>query len=409
VWCCVVALALASPAWLHASPGMPGIPPSEPAPLPPSGTSASPPTSSGPTTTPSPVSASAQPPPASPSPAQSPGPGVVPDSTAQPAVATTDATTDAEDTPVTPRDTDPTRFHFNGRATIATGVGGGGRIDLVSFGDPAGNRRSHGYLVQSTGSIAAWVRVVGYAERQGKRGRPLFFVLPDIALSFHLGGSRSGSDAVAAENNHNVYRSGPYIGQFGHANIAGGVASSGRIGGYGKGSIGARYLVGGGPEGAYAMVPVGIGGGLRLGLRPGLTVLIGPKVDAVLGGHGIGGSTVLEPATMDKDAVLRGWSGVAQLAPGGDLVVQARSKRNVYFGLLATADVTALGRLYGGQRIFGRTTIDVAIPMTPGLRLTLFATYTGWRATAAPNTVPFAAEGQTWSTHTFLLGVGVGL
>lgn len=348
MWCCALALALASPA-------MPGSTHPAPTPLPPSR-----------------------------------GAGV-PD-TAQPA-------------PV-----DPTRFHFNGRGTIAVGAGAGGRIDIVSFGDPAGDRRSHGYLVHSTGSFVGWVRAVGYAERQAKQGRPLFFILPDIALTFHLGGSRVGRDDLAAANGHDVYRRGTYIGHLAHLNFSGGVASSGRIGIYGKGSVGARYLVGGaGPEGAYALFPVGLGLGLRAALRNDLTLLVGPKIDAVLGVQGIGGTTILEPATADREAVLRGWSTYAQLAPGVDLVVQARSKRNVYIGLLATADITALGRAHGGQRIFGRTTLDVGIPMTPGLRLSLFATYTGWRATAAPSSPPFAPEGQTWSSHTFVLGVGVGL
>jgi hypothetical protein len=146
------------------------------------------------------------------------------------------------------------------------------------------------------------------------------------------------------------------------------------------------------PEGNYGLFPLGVGVGLRAAIRPNVTLLVGPKVDAVLGVQGIGG-----------------WSRMTQLAPGVDLVLQARTKRDTYVSLLATADVTALGRTYGGQRIFGRTTLDVGVPMTPGLRMSLLATYTGWRATATPNSSQFAPEGQTWGAHTFLFGVGIGL
>lgn len=362
MWC-LVALALVSPA-------QPAAPLSAPA--------------SSPVPTPSPVTAAT---PSAPPPASS---GVTPDPGAPPPVA---AASTSHDAPVTPPDTDPTRFHFDGRATFATGVGSGGRFDTVTFGDPAGDRRSHGYLIHNTGSIAAWVRAVGYAERQAKKGRPLLFILPDISLTFHLGGSVVTRDALAIANGHDVYRRGTYIGVQGHASFAGGVATSGRYGVYGKGSLGVRYQVGGAtPEGNYGLFPLGVGAGLRVGVRPNLTVLIGPKIEAVLGVQGIGG-----------------WSRMTQLAPGGDLVVQARTRRDIYVGVLATADVTALGRTYGGQRIFGRTTVDVGIPMTPGLRMSLFATYTGWRATATPNSSHFAPEGQSWGAHTFLMGVGVGL
>lgn len=323
-----------------------------------------------------------------------------------------DASLDAQDRPVTPPDTDPTRFHFFGRATLGSGIGGGGRIDRVSYGDPSVDRTSHGYLVESTGTANMWLRAVGYAERRARRGRPLFFILPDLALSFHLGNTRAGADAVARENGHEVHRSGVYIGNFGHLNFTGGIASAGRVGAYFKGSVGGRYLFGGaGPEGAYMIFPFGLGGGLRVGRSPDFTLLVGAKIEALLGVHGIGASTLLpgaDPEANDPPNV--GWSRYTQLAPGGDVVLQARTGRNLYVSWLGTADVTVAGRDYGGQRIFGRSTLDVAIPMTPGLRLNLFGMYSGWRASAAPDAVqPFAAEGQTWSNHTFLLGVGVGL
>lgn len=318
-------------------------------------------------------------------------------STAPPAPLSVDPTTGTgksdQDTPVTPPDTDPTHFRFMGRGTFATGVGAGGRFDTVTFGDPAGNRASHGYLKHNTLSFAAWLRAVGYAERQARKGSPLFFILPDIALTFHLGGTATKRDSLAADNGHDVYRRGAYIGMQGHANLSGGVATSGRFGVYGKGSAGVRYTIGGAThEGNYALFPLGVGVGLRVAIRPDFTLLVGPKIDAVLGVQGIGG-----------------WSRMTQLAPGGDLVLQARTKHNTYVGLLATADVTAVGNTYGGQRIFGRTTLDVGLPMTPGLRMSVLATYTGWRATAVPSSAQFAPEGQTWGAHTFLLGLGIGL
>lgn len=402
MWCCVVALALASPA-------MPGATSPAPTPLPPSGTasSASPGSAQSPTMTPSPATST----PAAPG-APTPGGVDTNASTGQPSNTTIDPTTTTAlgDRPVTPPDTDPTRFHFDGRGTIATGIGAGGRIDTVSYGDPAGDRRSNGYLVESTGTANMWVRAVGYAERQAKRGRPLFFILPDIALSFHLGGSRVGSDAKATAAGHEVHRKGTYIGQFGHANLTGGVASRGRIGGYAKGSAGARYLVGGaGPEGAYAILPFGVGGGLRFSPRPDFTLLVGLKIEAQLGLHGIGGSTLVFTSPDDTEGQPYGWSRLTQLAPGADVVLQTKTKKNIYVSWLGTADITALGREYGGQRIFGRSTLDVGIPMTPGLRLSLFGMYSGWRASAKPDSFPFAAEGQTWNNHTFLVGVGIGL
>lgn len=410
MWCCVVALALVSPA-------LPGTPPPSPTPLPPSGAVSAPAStpstspSHGQATTPSPVSTQPTGAPQSTPPAQSSGAGVTPEPGAPPQPPSQDPAADPNsgsyDRPVTPHDTDPTRFHFNGRATIATGFGVGGRLDSVKFGDPAGDPASHGYLVENTGSGAMWLRAVGYAERRAKKGRPLFFILPDIMLSFHLGGSRTGADDAALANDHRPQRGKTYIGQLGHASFTGGVATTGRFGVYGKGTAGARYMVGGaGPQGAYGLFPMGVGFGLRIGPRPDLTVLLGPKIDAVLGWQGIG-KTSVDPAT-DK-LVHAGWTPMLQLAPGLDLVVQARTKRNVYFSLLGTADITAVGRDRGGQRIWGRTTVDVAIPMTPGLRLDIFGMYTGWRMTAAPNSTQFTPEGQTWNNHTFLVGVGVGL
>jgi hypothetical protein len=396
VWCCAVVLALVSPA-------LPGTQATAPTSLPPSGTSsAGPPApttgqaNTSQATTPSPVSTQGLAPPQSTAPAMSSSAGLTPDPSATPAPLTVDPTTGDPtpyDEPVTAPDNDPTRFHFHGRGTFATGVGASGRFDTVIFGDPAGDRRSHGYLIHNTGSVAAWVRALGYAERTAKKGSPLFFILPDLALTFHLGGTATRRDQLAADNGHDVYRRGAYIGMQGYASLSGGVATSGRFGVYGKGSLGARYLIGGAtPEGNYGMFPMGVGLGLRAAIRPNVTLLIGPKIDGVFGLQGIGG-----------------WSRVMQLAPGGDLIVQARTKRDTYVSLIATADVTALGSAYGGQRIFGRTTLDVGLPMTPGLRMSLLATYTGWRATAAPNSRQFAPEGQTWGAHTFLLGVGVGL
>lgn len=364
--------------------------------MPPSGTSSGTPApTTGQATTPSPVSnqpaGSPQSPTTSPAATSASG-GVGLQPGAPPAPLSVDPVPGA-DTPITRPDTDPTRFHFNGRATLASGVGFGGRFDTVTFGNPAAGRRDHGYLVHNTGSVAAWFRAVGYAERRAKKGRPLFFILPDIALSFHLGGSRVRRDELAADNGHDVYRSGAYLGVQGHANFSGGVASTGRYGVYGKGSAGVRYLVGGAsPEGNYGLVPLGVGLGLRAEIRPNVTLLVGPKLDAVLGIQGIGG-----------------WSRMTQLAPGADLILQAKTKRDTYVSLLGTADITALGRDYGGQRIFGRATLDVGVIMTPGLRMSLLATYTGWRATATPNSAQFAPEGQTWGAHTFLLGVGIGI
>lgn len=414
MWCCVVALALASPA-------LPGTPPPSPTPLPPAGVDSSrspspdaaqPASPSATTTTPSPATSTHSVPAAPTQPPQSSGPGTPNTGDASaPASAPASATPDGEDTPVTPPNTDPTRFHFNGRATIATGIGAGARIDLVSYGDPAGDRTSAGYLVESTGTANMWLRVVGFAERQARRGRPLFFILPDLALSFHLGATRAAANQVAVDNGYTVHRSGNYIGQFGHANFTGGVATAGRFGAFFKGSVGGRYLVGGGPEGAYMIFPFGLGGGLRVGLSPNFTLLVGAKIEAQLGMHGIGGAVPLPDADpADKNPPKYGWSRYTQLAPGGDVVLQARTRRNIYVSWLGTADVTVAGRAHGGQRIFGRSTIDVAIPMTPGLRLSLFGMYSGWRATATSEySPPFAAPGQTWSNHTFLAGVGVGL
>jgi hypothetical protein len=403
VWCCV-ALALVSPV-------LPGTPPPSPTPLPPSGAASAPASTSSPgqATTPSPVSTQPTASPTStstsPSPGQSRGAGALPE-TAPPQPPAVDPTVSSYDRPVTPPDTDPTRFHFNGRATVGVGFGAGARLDYVKFGDPAGDPASHGYLVESTGFGAMWLRAVGYAERRARKGRPLFFILPDIMLSVHLGGSRSGANDAALANDHRTSRGGAYIGQLGHASFTGGAATTGRVGVYAKGTAGARYLVGGGPQGAYGLFPMGVGFGLRIGPRPDLTVLLGPKIDAVLGWQGIGKTTV-DP---DTDRLVHaGWTPMLQLAPGLDLVVQARTKRNAYISLLGTADITAVGRDRGGQRLWGRTTVDVAIPMTPGLRLDIFGMYTGWRMTAAPNSTQFTAEGQTWNNHTFLVGVGVGL
>lgn len=393
MWC-LVALALASPA-------LPVTPTPAPSSLPPSGTtstspspSTAPTAASGQATTPAPASTHPLAAPLSPPPAQSSG-GISGTATAEPTnpPTATDPNATHHDVPVTPPDTDPTRFHFAGRGTFASGVGAGGRFDTVTFGDPAGDRRSHGYLVHNTGSFAAWIRAVGYAERRAKTSARLFFILPDIALTFHLGGTVASRDTLAINHGHDVYRRGSFIGVQGHASLSGGVATAGRFGVYGKGSAGVRYQVSGAsPEGNYGLFPVGVGLGLRAAVRPNVTLLVGPKVDVVLGVQGIGG-----------------WSRYTQLAPGGDLIVQGRTKRDLYVGVLATADVTALGNTYGGQRIFGRTTVDVGIPMTPGLRMSLFGTYSGWRATAPPNSSQFAPEGQSWGAHTFLLGVGIGI
>lgn len=366
-----------------AAPASPATPePASPSPAAPASSSTAAPASSS--TTPASSSTAA---PASPSPA-------TPDSplTAEPASPPPPAS------PASPAPTEQSsnsssrvRFDLDDLSHFGLGIGVGARLDARNFGDPAGDATSHGRVTERSGMGDLRLRFVGYDEQPSRSGKFLWFVLPDIHQSFMFGGTVARQDAAALANDHPIRRKGGFAGLFGAVGGTAGLASKGRVGAYGKGSLTMIYLIGGTTEGAYITAPLGIGAGLRVAPRPGVAILLGPKIDGVLGAHAIAGPRL-----------------VLQLAPGADLAIQAEIGYRAYLALGGSVDVTAVGQAHGGQRLLGRGSLDLVFPLKSDLRLSFFLMYRGLRVAGAPGAAQFPAEGMTLMHQVMLFGVGLG-
>jgi hypothetical protein len=276
------------------------------------------------------------------------------------------------------------------RLVLAIGVGGGARLDTRRFGDPAGDRASHGRVVEDSGMADLRFRMLAYDEQRSRSGKFLVFARPDIHSSLLFGGTVAGRDEAAIASDHPIRRSGGFFGLTGALGGALGMASPGRAGGYMKGSLTVLGLIGGTTEGAYILAPLGFGTGLRVAAGP-VTLMFGPKIDGVLGGHAIAGPRL-----------------VLQLAPGGDLTLLVELGHKAFLSMSGTADLTAVGRRFGGQRSLARGALDIIFPVRSNLRLSVFATYRALHVAGTPGADQFPAEGMTLTHQVMLLGLGVG-
>jgi hypothetical protein len=275
------------------------------------------------------------------------------------------------------------RLRIEERGSYHIGVGVGTRIETSLRGDPDGARDSRGWTVETRGMAVARQRLIGYAEVQARRGRHRWFVLPDLWNAFEFGGR------VAVTDTRDVRRRG-FAGISGRIGAWGGIVGPGRVSAYARGSGALRYHVAGSQEGAFFNLPFGLGGGLRAEPRPDVTVMIGPRVDAVIGAQVIG-----QPRL------------VAQIMGGGDFTVQARAG-DAYVAVVADVAATVAGHRHGGQRVEARAAIDVARRLVRDLRITCFAQYGSLYVAGAPGHPQFVAEGQSLLGHTFFAGVGLG-
>lgn len=276
---------------------------------------------------------------------------------------------------------EPLRFDFDERRSFSLGAGVGALLERRRFGDPGAGAGGQPRVRDDGGMGDLRVRFVGLAETPARSGRFLWFVLPDLQVSLIFGGRRS-SEAAAARG---------FAGSVGHAGVSGGLASKGRVGVYAKGSLASFWQVAGATEGAYLMAQLGVGAGLRVAFQPDATLLIGPRVDGVIGVHDIAGPR-----------------RVTQLAPGADLAVHAGIGYRAYLGVGGGFDVTAAGQAHGGQRMNGRGVVDLAFPLKLDLRLTFFMMYRGMHVTAPPGAQAIDPRGLTLTGHTMMFGVGIG-
>jgi len=174
--------------------------------------------------------------------------------------------------------------------------------------------------------------------------------------------------------------------------MTGGLASKGRAGGYVKGSLMASFLAAGARDDAYAVAPLGLGAGLRVAPRTDVTLLLGPRVDAVLGVQDIAGPR-----------------RISQIAAGADLALHALIGYRAYLGLTGNFDASVLGQSFGGQRLNGQGTLDLAFPLKHrGARLTVFMLYRSQHVTAPAGSQHLPASGAALASHVILAGFGVG-
>lgn len=145
-------------------------------------------------------------------------------------------------------------------------------------------------------------------------------------------------------------------------------------------------------EGAYYLASLGPGAGLRVAWHRVFTLLVGAGLDGVLGVQRL------------SEAAL-----VAQLAPVGELGVHLQPRPDVYLGVLARGDGTAVGQRYGAQRLHGRATAEVVWrPARGPFRfIGVVLTYEGTRVDAAPGHPQFDPRGERRSGQQISLACGV--
>ncbi len=286
----------------------------------------------------------------------------------------------AGSTPTHPLVREPLRFDRDERTSFDVGIGIGALLRSRRFGDP---ETSTGARSGDRGGVGELrLRFIGFLEAPARSQRFLWFIAPDLRVHFVFGGTAS-------------IEGGPprgLVGGLGQAGISGGLASKGRVGAYAKGSLMTSFLAAGTRDDAYVVAPLGLGGGLRIAPRSDATLLLGPRVDAVLGVQDIAGPR-----------------RISQIAAGADLAVHAIIGYRAYLAFTGSFDASVLGQSFGGRRLNGQGTLDLAFPFKHRkLRLTMFMSYRSQHVTAPPGSQRLPASGMALASHVILAGFGVG-
>ncbi len=273
-------------------------------------------------------------------------------------------------------------------------------IGLVAGGSLSSRRVAAG-AGEASGSLSGGVgvgglmaRLAGYAERHPVGARVVRMTMPELMLTLELGGSAVRRDAAAREQGL-APGQGVAAGGRGVANIGAGFASPGRVGVYAKVWVGQRFLARANDEleGAYFIGSAGPGAGLRVASARVFTLLLGGGLDGMLGVQRFNRSRL-----------------IAQLAPAVDLAAYLQPRPNVYFGVVARGEITAIGQRHGGQRLHGRATAELAWKLRAGLRphfAALLLVYEGGQIEAGPGHPQFAATGERRSGHHLLFAGGL--
>lgn len=236
-------------------------------------------------------------------------------------------------------------------------------------------------------------RLAGYTQRSTRSGA-IAMLTPELMLALELGGTIGWRDSIAAQRGL-AADVGPAFGTAGIASIGMAWASPGRVGAYAKIGVAQRFVARTHAtlEGPYLIAGVGPSAGLRIDVPHELTVLIG---------GGVEGSAGVQ--RFDERGAL-----IAQLAPIVEFGLYSQPRDDLYFGLVGRGDLTVLGRRYGGERLHGRATTELAwrIASPRASMAALLLTYEGTRIDAAPNHPQFAEEGERRISHQLVLAGGV--
>lgn len=272
---------------------------------------------------------------------------------------------------------------------IATGLG------ARHYGDPE-RPPTRGQLAAATIVGGLQGRLAGYAERRTRSARAELMLTPELMLNLELGGTTAWRDAIA-EQRGLATRQGAAFGVSGLAVIGVAWASPGLAGVYARINIGQRFSARTNDTlaGPHLIASLASSAGLRIAVRRELTLLVG---------GGIEGSAGVQ--RFDDRGRL-----IAQLAPIAELGLYTQPRPDLYFGWIARGDVTVLGQRYGGQRLHGRTTAELAWQL-PEERskvalVAVLLAYEGTRIEAALGHPQFAVVGERRWSHQLLLASGI--
>lgn len=275
---------------------------------------------------------------------------------------------------------EPLRFADDERRATTVGFGAGGLVQRQGPTSAAPGRGDRG------GLLALRLRLLAFLETPARSGRFLWLVQPELHVAGVLGGLRLAGGLVT-----------PFAGVFGQAGASAGLASPGLLGVYLKGSLVAAYRLTGRmlPDGhstladSYLLAPLGLEGGLRIGPRSDVTLLLGPRLAAVFGVEALAGA-----------------HGVAQLAAGAEFTAQAIVGYHAYLALSGGLDRSVAGQAFGGRRMQARGSVDFIFPSRWDLRLSVSLMYRGMGVHVDPR--PGGAAGVSLVSHVMLVGLGLG-
>jgi hypothetical protein len=270
---------------------------------------------------------------------------------------------------------------------VATG------LTARDYGRP-GQPPTAGQLAAATIVSGLQGRLAGYSDRHARGSRTVTMLLPELMVALEFGGTLGWRDAVAEQRGLAV-REGVSFGVSGLANIGVAWATPGIAGIYARVGIAQRFSArtNANLEGPYWIAALGPSTGLRVAVRRELTLLVGGGVEGSVGVQ-----------RFDDRGRL-----IAQLAPIAELGLYTQPRPDLYFGLVAHGDLSVLGQRYGGQRMHGRATAEVAWELSEERGLGsagVLLVYEGTRIDAVPGHPQFDASGERRISHQLMLSGG---